>query len=377
MRPTTARTSLGPVTFVCASLVFVVCGCASSDGGTGSTGHGGSTGGGAATGGSVGTGGVPGTGGSSSAGGSPGTGGSQLGTGGTLSPTGGSVGTGGTVVIATGGAGGTDTGSAGRSGGSEGGATSTGGGGSDGGPVKITPGGASKCPTGTAVLCDGFENAAPGAAGSDWSSAGSGVSVNTDPSKVYRGTKSLKITGSTNVVITETKTFKGNSKATNNALWGRMFFLSGVTAANGWAQGHTYFGALSSSPSKGDDFHFVGGSRAKLLAQIRLNNGDRYTDPSGKNGTGTEPGFPLADAGWQCWEWHVQPDDSYDFYINGTEVMEMKIVAGKASYGGATFSPMPVFGSLAIGWNDFGSGAPATLWIDEVAVGPDRIGCNN
>jgi hypothetical protein len=373
MIPKTARSNLRSIALTCASLAFIGWGCANNGGGS-ITGTGGSP---AQTGGSPGTGGVPaGTGGSPQTTGTggieaSGTGGFDVGTGGTpISSTGGSVG--------TGGVGGTAAGTGGIQSGS-GGATSTPDAGSTTGPVTIKAGGDSKCPTGTAVICDGFENAAPGATGSDWASATAGVTVNTDMTKVYRGTKSLQITGTASVLITEKKTFTGTTKATNNALWGRVFFLSGVATAAGWPQGHTYFGALTGITNAGDDFHFVGGSRAKLLAQIRLGTpaSDRYTDGSGKNATGTEPAFPLAAAGWQCWEWHVQPDDSYDFYINGTEVPEMKLVAGKASYGGMTLTPMPIFGSLSIGWGDFGAGAAVTLWLDEVAIGPDRIGCNN
>lgn len=372
MNPKTARSSLRSIVVTCASLALVVWGCAKSDGGGSIAGTGGSA---AQTGGSPGTGGFPaGTGGSPQTTGTggigpSGTGGFDVGTGGTpVSSTGGSLGAGGTGGTAAG-TGGTQSGSGGATGAPDAGSTT--------GPVIIKAGGDSKCPTGTAVICDGFENAAPGATGSDWVSAAAGVKVNTDMTKVYRGTKSLEITGSTNVLITEKKTFTGATKATNNALWGRLFFLSGVATATGWPQDHTFFGALTGTTNAGDDFHFVGGSRAKLLAQIRLANSDRYTDPSGKNATGTEPAFPLAAAGWQCWEWHVQPDDSYDFYINGTEVPEMQLVAGKASYGGMTLTPMPIFGSLSLGWNDFGGGAAVTFWLDEVAIGPDRVGCNN
>lgn len=321
-----------------------------------------------------------------------GSGGSFQGSGGSFASSGGatvsssggaSVGSSGGTSVLPGSGGSSTTGSGGATnsmGGSKGGGTggaTTGTAGADGTAV-IKAGGDSKCPSGTAVICDGFEGTAPGAPGSDWTAA-AGVTVNTDMTKVYRGTKSVKITGSNYVLLTEKKTFTGTTKATNNVLWGRLFFLSGVAAASGWPIDHTFFGALSSSPTgpgtPKNDFHFVGGSRAKLLAQIAI-NGDKYTDPIGKDATGTEPAFPLAAAGWQCWEWHVQADDSYDFYINGAEVMEMKIVAGQSTYGKMNLSPFPIFGSLSFGWQDFGGGT-ATLYVDEFAIGPDRIGCNN
>jgi hypothetical protein len=225
-----------------------------------------------------------------------------------------------------------------------------------------------------AALCDGFEDATT-APGSTWTTSGT-ITVETDPTKVYRGTKSIKFSGATDAMISETKTFTGTTKATNNVFWGRYFFLPGVPTAT-YPISHTYFGQLAANPSTNDDFHFVGGSRAQLMAQIQIGN-DRYTDPGGKEAGGTEPKFPGSTDGWQCWEWHVQADDSYNFFINGKEVTEMALVKGVSTYSKMNLSPFPIFGKMSLGWHSFGGGgAVITGWIDEVAVGPNQIGCNN
>jgi hypothetical protein len=233
-------------------------------------------------------------------------------------------------------------------------------------------GGPSLCPVAGTVICDGFEGAAPGAATSDFTTDGTAPVV--DTTKAYRGTKSIKFSGAAMSYITTTKPFTGMSKMTNNDFWGRYFIFDNWAAAD-VPTSHAVYGTLSGTGTPGDGmFHFVGGSRGKLQAEIR-NAGDSYTDNMQKPAA-TDPSFPTSADGWQCWEFHVQPDDSFDFYINGTEVTEMKITAGKANMSGMSFSPLPLINKMQIGWQYFGS-AMNQGWIDEVAVGPNRIPCGS
>jgi hypothetical protein len=206
--------------------------------------------------------------------------------------------------------------------------------------------------------------------GSDWTIDGSAITV--DSTKFYRGKKSLKYSSSSRAYIVNKKLFTGSTKATNNELWGRYWVLAGVST---YPAGHTVFGSLANAANGGDAFHFVGGSRQRLLSQIRLNNADIYSNAGGKEPTTAAPPFPVEADGWQCWEFHVSADDSYAFYINGTEAADMRVTAGKANMGKSNFSPMPIFGQIQLGWESF-NGAPAvTGWIDEVAFGPNRITC--
>ena len=55
----------------------------------------------------------------------------------------------------------------------------------------------------------------------------------------------------------------------------------------------------------------------------------------------------------------------------------MAIVKGMATYGKMTLSPFPIFASMSLGWQSFSAGSVISGWIDEVAVGPNRIGCDN
>ena len=244
------------------------------------------------------------------------------------------------------------TGSGGGEGGTSSGVTGSGSGGGGGASGDAGQGGASLCAqtlAAGATLCDGFETTP-----SDFTVMATAPDTFVlDTTKFYRGSKSMKFTATNAAYITETKTFTGTTKATNNAFWGRYFFFNNMTTA---PMSHSVFGTMhgTDATANAEDFHFVGGSRGKLQAQIQF-AADEYTDNM-KMPAAADPPFPLAADGWQCWEWQIQPDDSFDFYINGTEVMEMKIVAGKAAMSGANFAPLPVVTTLEIGREYFVEG---------------------
>jgi hypothetical protein len=265
------------------------------------------------------------------------------------------------------GATGSDAGTGGGSGGA-GTATATGGGDAGQGGASLCA--QAKLPPISAVICDGFETT-PSAF-----TASPAGSMTSDTTQFYRGKTSMKFSSSSMAYLTETSSFTGTTKATNNNFWGRYFFLSDVATAAAVPQSHAVFGTMhgtDTSSANADDFHFVGGSRGKLQSQIQF-AADVFSDNE-KTPAATDPAFPIMSDGWQCWEWQLTADDSYHFYINGAEVTEMAINAGMGM-GGKSFSPLPTVTELEIGWQYFGTGLFAG-WIDEVAVGPNRIGCGN
>jgi|GEM_PF-1960022 len=246
------------------------------------------------------------------------------------------------------------------------------GGGSSGDP--LASGGPTKCPLTGSMLCDGFEGPAPGAAGSEFKfELGAGSTGVVDTTKAFRGMSSVHIkTNGAQGFITETSTFTGTTAATNNNQWGRIWIWFETKAA---PQSHDVFIRLEDTASslESAQLHVAGGSRGQLASEIRSGS-DLYhpkiIDPVPKPLPDGTVGFPLAQPKWQCWEWHTMADNSLDFYIDGVEYTKMKVVA-------ADKWPFPIFKKLYLGFMQFGTTPATELWIDEVALSSERVGCGN
>lgn len=97
----------------------------------------------------------------------------------------------------------------------------------------------------------------------------------------------------------------------------------------------------------------------------------RTTDPGGMP---TEP--PVDE--WTCVEWlHKGSTDETRFYVDGLEHQSLYTTA--TNHGGLdktkTYN-LPEMNSLVLGWQQYQPDADAfDVWIDEVALDTERIGC--
>jgi len=73
-------------------------------------------------------------------------------------------------------------------------------------------------------------------------------------------------------------------------------------------------------------------------------------------------------------KWHVDyATQSYQLFIDGKEIPEVKLNNGAGNYTGTEIPPF--FDSLSFGWNNYQSaGAGFTAWIDDIAIAHERIG---
>jgi hypothetical protein len=259
------------------------------------------------------------------------------------------------------------TGGGGAPSGNGGKPATTGGGGAGTSTGPIAAGGDSKCPTPSVAigsLCDGFEGPAIGAAGSPFMADpmnGTSTAV-VDTTKAYRGTKSAHLKmAAARVFITESGTFNQmGTAATNNDMWGRMF--TWVTAPMN-PGGHTVFIRLEDPATSGmsKELHLVGENDGIFGAEIRT------TKDNWKMGNIM---YPLATPKWECWEWHTSATNALEFYIDGKIQSALTVTAADAW-------PFPIFKKLSLGFLSFRGNANVEMWIDEVAVGTSRVGCDN
>lgn len=78
---------------------------------------------------------------------------------------------------------------------------------------------------------------------------------------------------------------------------------------------------------------------------------------------------------WTLAEWYVDhKTQTYKFYINCQELTDVGFQKGENNFAGAEIPA--VFESMTFGWNNYQpvDGTGFVVWIDDIAVGKDRIG---
>jgi hypothetical protein len=303
-------------------------GSGGATGGTAGNGEGGGNEGGADSGGSSGTGGVIGSGGSSGKGGSAGKGGS-----------GGSAGTGGV-----------------------GGRTYS----TD--PATFL--GDSRC-TPDLDFCEDFEAASLNT--QRWRIQSSGDTPAVETVRAARGMRSVHFHTDDNglALIHTTEPFP----AANNRYYGRLF---------------AWFDAMPTAPEWA---HWTIAASTTEASEVEIRVGGQYDNTINRFGVGTDhgptgdwtmldedPGDAVPVRQWVCVEWlHDGQNDVTDFWWNGVARPSLHTTA--AAHGGDTGQyTMPDIDSMFVG---FWLYQPMTMpeafdvWIDEVAIDAERIGCNN
>jgi len=246
--------------------------------------------------------------------------------------------------------------------------------------------GAPRCDKAGALFCDDFESQAVGAQpGSAWSYPFSYKPV-IDSTRAARGSKSLhfSIAAGMPAQIEEKQTFP----AANNSFYGRMF---------------VWLGALPKAPSLAR-YTLVGGRGTGSGNEVRLDA--VYLDQTKQSRFGIGNDGPLADTDgdgkddddwhsdgkesqsvvrateWTCLEWLFKGDTNETrVWIDGVEQGSLHTTAD-AYYNGGKYSNRsfvhPSYNALRIGWWVYQADAtpsPFDLWVDEVVVDKERIGC--
>jgi hypothetical protein len=231
--------------------------------------------------------------------------------------------------------------------------------------------GDSRCAAAHVQLCEGFETGSLDQA--LWTAQGTAPTI--DGLQHARGTRALHVTlsGSGLSSIRETKTFP----EANNGYYGRIF---------------VFFKSLPAAPMPYAHWTILAASGTGVSGEIRvsgqLQNGANIfgvgTDNRTPTGTGDwtnsdadpNPPVPVPLNTWLCVEWvHKGDTNETRFYWDGVE--HPSLYTSLMKHGGNT-NPyrLPTFTSLWFGWQEYQpSSQTFELWIDEIAIDAQRIGC--
>lgn len=257
----------------------------------------------------------------------------------------------------------------------DGGAGGAGGGGRDLSSDRTKFFGDSRCATANLLLCDDFESGTLDT--KTWSVNGTMPVI--DGVQHARGMKALHITKNANGAsyIREKKTFP----APNNTYYGRIFayFNALPTPSGAFTYAHWTFLAASGT-----------GTTGEIRVSGQLQNGknlfgvgtDSGMDPKGTGdwtNSDKDPNnaaVPVPTQQWLCIEWmHKGDTNETRFWWDATEHPSLYTSAKK--HGGNTNDYiLPTFDNVWVGWQEYQATTETfEMWIDEVAIDKDRIGC--
>lgn len=282
----------------------------------------------------------------------------DTGTGGGVAASGGTTSTGGSEGMSTGG----DPGSGGTSG--SGGATASGG-------AAGEFFGDSRCAAAGLLLCDGFETEEiDSALWTVGSADGNLVEIVSD--QAARGSQSIHIHAANGYGYVKNTTI---FPVANNDYFARMFIRVARFSTVDWAHW-----TIGEGEGTGD------GSKIRVGGQYKTDQqsnrwgvgsdggptGDWTTHDSDPNGAPLEP----AVGAWVCVEWeHKGSANETRFFVDGVEHPSLATTA--ADHGGTAVDYiLPNMTSFWFGWWQYQADPePFDVWIDEVAIDDERIGC--
>jgi hypothetical protein len=299
------------------------------------------------------------------------------------------------------------TGGGGASGGS-GGVTAAGNGGAAGSGGVVTggaagAGGSTGACAAPAIICDDFEKYTAGTTdlSPDWITYTYSGAVHVDTSKPHAGKQSLHVTTQAGMrhyadIIRETR----GKELLPRKHYGRfMVWLAAIPPASHFNL-NLSSGPLRGSPDEIGKFA-EGGMFGKLMSNYAqraraLANGQYLL-----RGGGPEQGDAAADADcavaapaqtiaaskWVCWEWEFDGiGNEAHLWIDGQAMTEVDAVQSGKQCQGPGFNGKPmtptyvwegpeVFDKLIVGYEQYQDTPAQEAWIDDLAIGTDRLGC--
>lgn len=242
-----------------------------------------------------------------------------------------------------------------------------------------------------ALFCDDFESYPSGAAPSGgWASTLKAGALRVDESERYSGAKSVQFsteaaTGSKRALL---RLAAGNVfPLSGNSFFGRMMFRleSAPTTSMHWTL--LQAGGLV----EGQSYHAL----YRYGGQLPVTENDafvgsqwmaNYETPDSYAGTGPSSdcwqhasGSVIPVGRWSCIEWHFDgPNNALSLWLDGQALSDLSVAGigqGCVNQPAGYEWTAPRFDHLDVGWESYQTDDARSLWLDDVALGTERLGC--
>jgi len=82
---------------------------------------------------------------------------------------------------------------------------------------------------------------------------------------------------------------------------------------------------------------------------------------------------------WTCLEWHFDGNtDTMELYVDGQIIDDVTVVEmgdGCIAHDTGDYWYAPIFDTMRLGWEHYQATSAREMWIDDVALDDERIGC--
>lgn len=227
------------------------------------------------------------------------------------------------------------------------------------------------CDNEALLVCEDFEGAAIGGFPDGWDRRATGTwlggGMGTADDAAYRGTQSFRLDGAENGA--QWLAYQGDLGGLATAHYGRMF-VRVQTPAPWPSEGvlHGDFFEARGPFGEGNTNSVRWGIVENTQQYFQwIYNVQRSTD---EFGTGTEYTYQWSGE-WFCMEWHHdQVAQSATLWLDGVEV-------GALTQDASMNPEIPIYDDISVGWANYQLANPQfVVWIDEVALDDERIGCD-
>lgn len=266
-----------------------------------------------------------------------------------------------------------------QGGASFGGAAATAGNGAGGGPSLGGSGGESQqgagCSNASLLLCEDFEAAPLGGIPEGWTAEGD-VEVTADGHSSQQALRSNAQPNWRRVIRHDASSFGAEH-------WGRIYYRVQMPVTTAFV--HSTFAAFTG------DGPTIGAAEYRVVDTVKseTDGSGNHThqflwnvqiDGAGEFGLGSDYDWSFDDQ-WHCAEWFVSATtQAYRFFIDGEEVTQIQIENGPGNYGENSNSRTDIpdqFNEFWVGFTNYQDADPGFVaWIDDVAIGTARVGCN-
>jgi hypothetical protein len=238
--------------------------------------------------------------------------------------------------------------------------------------------GGTGCPPG-ALLCDDFEGyAAVADFTAAWKPATTAATMTVDSTKAFAGGKALHIKGAAGtpsaVIVKDGAPLFPIS---GNVMWGRVMLW--LTATPGGDYHMNSIQAAGTIPGSTQWGKYGWGVQAgKVLAGYTVRD-----TPSGAAIVDCSKPSAMAfpDQRWVCVEWEFDSaKNEMHMWFDSTLLADADVIGkGTRCVNNADLTKPwtgPAFSNLTLGWQQYQASSGALeLWMDDLAIGPQRIGC--